>query len=291
MADFKYSMETDPKTTARAAGRNMPVSRKMCVELGRAISGKKVDSAREVLNGVISLRRPVLINRFNTNLAHKSGHLGPARFPVKAAEAMLSVLDGAVANAENKGLEREQLFVKVVSATGGVRYYRPRLRWRPQKRKATNIAIIVEQRGEPKPKVEQKEKTEKQTKPEAEKKEKSENKEKQTKVEQKEKQSKAEKKEKSENKEKQTKPEAEKKEKSENKEKQTKVEQKEKQSKAEKKEKSENKEKQTKVEQKEKTENKEKKVAERKPADKSEAKKAAGEKVEDEIGEDKKGGV
>lgn len=149
MPKFGYAMQAGERS-ARAHTRTARVSRKFCVELGRAVSGRPLEDARRILTDVISLRRPVKFRTFVDGLAHQRGGLGPGRYPVKAARAMLEIIESAAKNAEAKGLDEKKLVVRHISATKGPTIFRPRLRWRPQQMKSTHLAVILEERAEKK---------------------------------------------------------------------------------------------------------------------------------------------
>src|SRR5439155_782743 len=88
MTKFGYTVEYKIETMARAYGRELPLAWKKSVELARQLRGKTVDQAREYLEKVIALKQPVPMRKYNRWVAHKSG-IGPARYPVKAAKALL----------------------------------------------------------------------------------------------------------------------------------------------------------------------------------------------------------
>ena len=113
-----YTMESDPDTSAKAIGRDLPISPKFSREICGMIRGMKVEEAVNALGDVISLRKAVPLKRYNKRVSHKKG-TGPGRYPVKAAEAILSVIESAVSNAEYKGLDADNMFVSTISASRG----------------------------------------------------------------------------------------------------------------------------------------------------------------------------
>lgn len=146
MPEVRYALKFDKKKAAYAAGRNLPVSYKWCVEIGMAIKGKDVEKAKKILEDVINLKRAVPIKRAKTHVAHKPGKMAAGRFPIKAAKAVLVVLESAIKNAENRGFDEKKLYVKNVWSTKGISFYRPRIRWRPQRAKTANLQIVLEER-------------------------------------------------------------------------------------------------------------------------------------------------
>lgn len=108
----------DVEKSATAQVRNVPISRKKGVELARAIRNKALDEAYKILNDVIALKKAVPYKRYNRDKAHKTG-IGPGGFPVKCATYFLKVLKNAEANAVNKGLSRNDLYVSFISVDKG----------------------------------------------------------------------------------------------------------------------------------------------------------------------------
>jgi len=111
--------EEDEKRTAIARGYEMDISPKKAYEVCNAIRGMNVETAEKFLEEVISLRRPVPIRRYNQETAHKKGHTGPGRYPVKVAYAILKVIREAKANADFKGLDEEGMKLAHIAASRG----------------------------------------------------------------------------------------------------------------------------------------------------------------------------
>lgn len=143
-----YTAEADPDITSRAIGKEIPISPKHAREICNMLRGKTTSQAAQILEEIIELKRPVPMKRFKKGISHKSG-VGPARYPQKAAKEILKVLEGAKHNAEYKGLDPENMKVKVITANLGrtIRGYMPRAygratQWNQQ---TTNIEIILEE--------------------------------------------------------------------------------------------------------------------------------------------------
>jgi large subunit ribosomal protein L22 len=143
-----YTQQADPDTTARAIGKEMPISPKDSREICRMIRGKNVTVAISMLEEVEALKRPVQMSRYKMGIAHKKG-VGPGRFPKKAAKAIRQVLEHAKANAEYKGLDAENMRVRVVAAHLGrtIPGYMPRAYGRssPWNQQTVNIEVILEE--------------------------------------------------------------------------------------------------------------------------------------------------
>ena len=113
-----YTAESDPDTSARAIGKEMPISPKFTREICGMVRGMKVNTAIKTLEGVIALETPVPLKRYNKRVSHKQG-VGPGRYPKKAAAAVLGVIKSAVANAEYKGLSVDDMVISTISASRG----------------------------------------------------------------------------------------------------------------------------------------------------------------------------
>ena len=113
-----YTATADPDTSAKAIGKEMPISPKFTREICGMIRGMKVNKAIDTLEGVIALETPVPLKRYNKRVSHKQG-VGPGRYPKKAATAVLGVVKSAVANAEYKGLNTDDMVISTISASRG----------------------------------------------------------------------------------------------------------------------------------------------------------------------------
>ena len=114
MARFKYSViGLDPDKTVLASGREMNISPKHAREICTAIKGMLVDRAKTYLEEVIDMKRSVPFRRYNRKVGHRSDQKGwdAGRYPVKAAQEILDLLDSLEKNATNKGLEVDRLLL------------------------------------------------------------------------------------------------------------------------------------------------------------------------------------
>lgn len=144
-------MEHNAQHTALAQGTNLAVSWKFSFEVARFIRGKDLETAKKLMQGVTVLDVAVPFRRYDFDLAHKRGGIGPGRFPVKAAKAILEVLESAEMNAINKGLDQKKLYVQsIVTNKGTTVAHGGRLGGRRAKR--THIAIVLAEREEKKEK-------------------------------------------------------------------------------------------------------------------------------------------
>ena len=143
-----YTQEADPETTSKAIGKELSVSPKHCREVCKMLVGMKVEDAKKYLEDVIELKKAVPYTRFKMFLNPKP-KIGPGRFPKNAAKAILRVLQSAQSNAEYKGLEADNMRVKVAAAHRGriEKSFMPRAQGRstPWNEQTTNIEIILEE--------------------------------------------------------------------------------------------------------------------------------------------------
>ena len=143
-----YTATADPDTTAKALGREITISPKLSREVAGMIRGMKVDKAIQALEDVIALKRPVPLKRYNKRVSHKQG-VGPGRYPEKAAKAILNVIQSAVANAEYKGLSKDNMVISTITASRGrvTPGHMPRAHGRATQwnQETVNLEIIIEE--------------------------------------------------------------------------------------------------------------------------------------------------
>lgn len=143
-----YTAVADPDTTAKALGREMPVSPKFAREVAGMIRGMKVEAAQRALEEVIEKRRAVPLKRYNKRVSHKAG-VGPGRYPVKAAKAILSVLDSAASNADYKGLDVSNMAIATISVSRGrvIPGHMPRAHGRATEwnQDTVNVEVIIQE--------------------------------------------------------------------------------------------------------------------------------------------------
>lgn len=165
MAKYNYSKKiVNNDNTAKAVGREFPISTKQSIEICNFIRNLNVEKAKIILNKVIKMEQAVPVKRFTGGVGHKKS-IGPGRYPIKACGEILKLLEGAVTNAQFKGLNATSLVIVHISAQKGAkRWHYGRQRRRQSKR--TSIEIVLEETEKKKeektvkkgiPKVEKKE--------------------------------------------------------------------------------------------------------------------------------------
>jgi ribosomal protein uL22 len=129
---------------AYAKQENMPISWKDVTEIGRFVKGDKVEKAKRKLEMVTEKELEVPYTKYDSDVGHKPGNSKPGRYPKKAAEHVLEVLESAESNARNEGLN-DVLYVQEFITNKGTEYATPG-RFRGQKTKAAHAKIVVGER-------------------------------------------------------------------------------------------------------------------------------------------------
>jgi large subunit ribosomal protein L22 len=146
--------ELDPEKTVKASGREVRVSHKAAREVCRTIKGMMLPKAKQYLRDVMTKKKPVPYKRFTKKLGHRHGleKAFVGKYPVKVAEHVLRVVEGAEANAENKGLDIDRLCIIHASASQGMKMkrYAPRAQGRttPHYDILCHIEIALEEKPE-----------------------------------------------------------------------------------------------------------------------------------------------
>ncbi len=123
--------------------RNLPISTKQCVEICGFLRNKRLDKAKRMLDDVINKKRAVPFKRYNRDMGHKPG-MAAGRFPVKASKEILRLLNSVEANADNKGLDVNNLVLFDIHASQGMNQWHYG-RKRRIRMKRTHIIIKVKE--------------------------------------------------------------------------------------------------------------------------------------------------
>lgn len=156
MPKWGYSVtDLDPEKTAKVAGRELRISPKHAGEICRAIKGMKLEKAKAFLELVMAKKTPVPFRRYRKKIPHRHGmqKFSSGRYPVKAANKILKLLQGTEANAELKGLDVENLRIIHASAYSGfkIRNYVERAQGRgsPKFEYLVHVKLVLEQTEKP----------------------------------------------------------------------------------------------------------------------------------------------
>jgi large subunit ribosomal protein L22 len=150
-----YSIITevlDPEKTAKASGRELRVSHKHAREVCRTIKGMKLANAKQYLRDVMDKKKAVPFTRYKKKAGHRHGLVkaSAGRYPIKAAKKILILVEGAEANAENKGLDVDRLRLIHAAAYPGtkIKRFTPRAHGRasPKYETLTHVEIVLEEK-------------------------------------------------------------------------------------------------------------------------------------------------
>jgi large subunit ribosomal protein L22 len=136
----------DPEKTVKASAREIRVSHKSAREVCRTIKGMMLTQAKQYLRDVVAKKKPVPFKRFTKKAGHRHGldKAFAGRYPVKAAAQILKLLEGAEANAENKGLDADRLRIIHAATSQGMKIKRNRPRAQGRTSPKVDILCHVE---------------------------------------------------------------------------------------------------------------------------------------------------
>ncbi|MGM5482879.1 MAG: 50S ribosomal protein L22 [Nanobdellota archaeon] len=145
MTQHKYSYQKyNPDAMSRAVGRDLSISTKHCIEICNYLRGRKLESAKTILRGVINKSKPLPFKRFNDDVGHKKGDFSSARYPVKAASAVLKLVESCESNAQNKALNTSEMVLVHMNANKGSQQFRHG-RHRRRLMKRTHVEVVLEE--------------------------------------------------------------------------------------------------------------------------------------------------
>tara|TARA_Y100000310_G_C20441742_1_gene696455 strand:- start:99 stop:650 length:552 start_codon:yes stop_codon:yes gene_type:complete len=166
-------MKTDAHT-AKVVGKNLSISTKHAVVISNAIRGKNLKKSKKFLEDVLEMKTAVPFTVHNKKIGHRKGKIASGRYPQNATKEILKLLNSVEANAQDKGLNTENLLIKTIVPNKASRpWHHGRQRRTKMKRTHLEINVIEKQKKSKKSKLkksETKQKTpnvkEKTTKPE-----------------------------------------------------------------------------------------------------------------------------
>ena len=125
-------------------GIDLPISTKQAIELCNFIRYKSVIRAKKQLSLTLKKKLAIPLTRFHKDRGHRKGKIGPGFYPQKATKHIIDLLNSLEANAQNKGLNTEILFVKKAMANkAGTAAHFGRQR---RSMKRTHIELIAEEK-------------------------------------------------------------------------------------------------------------------------------------------------
>ena len=149
MGDKGFTKVSDFSTTARANGKELPISPRHSVEICRSIKGMTIEEAIAFLEDVIDQRKAVPFRRYVGGVPHRKGKgMAAGRYPKKAAKAILRIVEQARNNAEFKEISGSLKIIHAAAHRGRPwQSWQPRAHGRssPKIRETVNVEIIVEE--------------------------------------------------------------------------------------------------------------------------------------------------
>lgn len=100
---YNYAFKSDKDNVVRVVGKDLPLSRKVAIEMCAFIKGMPLTKAKNIMEKVMTQEIAVPFRRFTEGAGHKKG-VGGGKYPFKAAQEFLKLFKLAEANAQNKGL-------------------------------------------------------------------------------------------------------------------------------------------------------------------------------------------
>lgn len=139
---------------ARVVGRDIGISTKQSMMISNMLRNKSLVKAKNYLKEVMKKKTAVPFTRFNMDMGHKKGGIGPGRYPVKACGIIFKLLESVESNAQFKGLNTNDLYIShIIPQRAAAQHRQGRRPGRKMKR--THLEIVVEERAE---KIEEKKK-------------------------------------------------------------------------------------------------------------------------------------
>lgn len=141
-----FTGEYDEETMARAYGKELKISPKASVEICRAIRGMDVNEALDLLDDVMEKKRHIPYKRYKKLVPHRKGGAA-GRYPKKACKEITKVIESAMANAQFKELDPDEMIISTAAACKGriIQGWMPRAQGRatPWNEETTNVEIIL----------------------------------------------------------------------------------------------------------------------------------------------------
>ncbi len=140
---------TSKENVATVNGKDLPISTKHAIEICNFIRGKNLLLSKDFLGKVLEKKKAVPFRRFNRDMGHRPGSVGPGRYPQKASSIILKLLESLEVNAQNKGLDTASLYLKTVVPNKGSNVWHYG-RQRRRRMKLTHIFMLAEEKAEKK---------------------------------------------------------------------------------------------------------------------------------------------
>lgn len=153
MAHWTYpQLEIEENKMAKAVIRNVPSSVRDLYNVCKAIRGMKLNDAKQFLNNVLEEKEALPFWRYSHGSSHKA-NISPkwkvknGRYPKKAVQYVLKVLENAENNANSKGLDMDNLKIQHIAVHKGIiiKRFMPRAFGRSTRkyRYTSNIEVVL----------------------------------------------------------------------------------------------------------------------------------------------------
>jgi large subunit ribosomal protein L22 len=148
-----YCPEAKHKKTAQTMAKNQPASLKYTTELIHQIKGKPINKAIQFLEDIIEQKRYLPLKKYKKKIGHRKGtaqnQTKTGRYPKKTAQIIIKILQTLQANADYKGMDKENLILKNAFTSQGhskiTHQTQGRISGKQRKKKSIHIeAIAVE---------------------------------------------------------------------------------------------------------------------------------------------------
>ena len=156
-----YTQLLEGNRLATARVTNVDIHHKHSVQIARHLKGMFAGAAVDYLELVCEKKRAVpYVGRHrkgrggNTMAGHRKGAMGPGRYPFKASQQFIKLIQSAMDNARqhHEDIEPEEMLITHVAAHRGEikRGFRPRARGRatPKNHHQVNLEIFIEAYGD-----------------------------------------------------------------------------------------------------------------------------------------------
>jgi len=138
----KYALQEFKENMARAISKDVEISTKTSLEIAAFIRGKSTKKAKQILERVLTMKQAIPYKRFTDGVGHRKGAgIAQGRFPQKASEQFIKIINQVEANAQAKGLSDDLKIVHLVVNKSSNTFHQGRQRRRKFKRTHLEIAV------------------------------------------------------------------------------------------------------------------------------------------------------
>jgi large subunit ribosomal protein L22 len=145
MADYKYAYNGPTEGTAKAVLKDVGISTKVSIEISTYLRGRNTAKAKAILKLVLAKKHAIPFKRFTDGVGHRKGAIASGRFPEKASEEFLKLIEMAEANAAQAGLSSELIIKHLATHQASTPYRYGRQRRRKMKRSHVEIVLVEDE--------------------------------------------------------------------------------------------------------------------------------------------------